>query len=110
MTPEQVKQIIREELAFMIKQNKLVFDKPIQILDGNDITLGKTVGTRFGTASDQKIGFFGATPQVQLVTGTWVQPTGGGSGVTDAIDIQARAGVSDLMSSLASFGFHGTWP
>jgi hypothetical protein len=116
MDREQVKQIIREELAFMIKQNKLVFDKPIQILDGNDITLGKTVGTRFGTqgyvsASDtgQKLAFFGKTPISQFPTGVVLQPTGGGTGVTDAIDIKARASISDLSSVMSQFGFFN-WP
>ncbi len=109
MTPDEVRTIIREELAFLIKQNKLVFDKPMQVLDGNDIVLGKTIGTRMGTSADQKWALFGNTPRSQAPTGTWVQPTGGGSGVSDAIDIQARAGVSDLMSVLSSFGFHGNW-
>lgn len=35
------------------------------IADGADVTLGTTTGTKIGATSQQKLGFFGATPVVQ---------------------------------------------
>lgn len=90
----------------MIKQNKLVFDKPIQILDGNDITLGKSIGTRLGNGTDQKLGFLGTTPRVRAPLGVLVQPTGGAT-----VDSEARASISDVISLLGNqsgFGFAET--
>ena len=107
MTPDEVRTIIREELAFLIKQNKLVFDKPMQVLDGNDIVLGKTNGTRLGNGTDQKLAFLGSAPRTRAGLGVIIQPTGGGSGVTDAIDIQARARINDLNSLLGSVSGFG---
>ena len=100
-----MRQVVREELAFMIKNKKLVFPFPIQILDGNDITLGKTVGTRIGTASDQKLGFFGATPITKIAQGVLIQRTGGATQ-----DAEARAGVADINYVLSLYGFHTFTP
>lgn len=68
MTPEEVRQIIREELASFIKSDRYMFEKTLQIADGRKIQLGRTNGTMIGTAADQKIGFFGKTPKVQVPT------------------------------------------
>ena len=99
MNEEQVRQIIRQELAFMVKNKKLVFPYPMQILDGNDITIGQTVGTRIGS-SGSKIALFGKTPIVQYPTGYLLQPTGGAT-----IDDVARARIQDINVLLAAFGF-----
>lgn len=37
----------------------------ITVADASDIALGTTTGTKFGTATTQKLGFFNATPVVQ---------------------------------------------
>ncbi|MDE2101004.1 MAG: hypothetical protein KGL39_27405 [Patescibacteria group bacterium] len=39
------------------------------LTDGANIALGSTTGTKLGTASTQKLGFFGATPVVQPTVG-----------------------------------------
>ena len=100
MNEEQIRAIIREELSFMIKNNKLVFPKPMQILDGNDMTLGQTVGTRIGTSASQKLAFLGATPRVQFPTGYLIQATGG-----TTIDYEARARIGDINELLFQLGF-----
>lgn len=97
---EEVRQIIKEELAFMIKNKKLVFPYPIQILDGNDIVLGQTNGTRFGTAASQLLAFFGVSPRVQYAHGYLLNRTGGATQ-----DAEARAGVADINALLVGFGF-----
>ena len=62
MTPEQVRQMIREELDKFDKTERFVFYKTLQFLDGRNIQTGKTNGTKIGTASDQLLGFYGKTP------------------------------------------------
>lgn len=98
MTPEEVRNIVREELAFMVKNKKLVFPYPIQILDGNDITLAKNVGTRIGTAVDQKLGFFGATPIVKHFDVGDVTVSGA------AEDGVARGAINDIHALLRLYG------
>lgn len=99
MTEQEIRQIIREELAHFMKGSKFVFNRPIQILDGNDITIASEHGTRIGTSGTQKIGFFGNTPIVQFPSGYIVQPTGG-----TVVDNECRATVSDMKYLLDQFG------
>lgn len=97
---EEVRKIIRDELSFLIKNNKIVLGKPMQILDGNDIVIGQTNGTRFGTAASQPIAFYGSSPRVQFPTGFLVAASGGGT-----IDTQARARIADLNELCYQLGF-----
>lgn len=112
MDKELIREVIREELAFMIKNKKLVFPFPIQILDGNDITLAKNVGTRIGTqgyvsGSDtgQKLAFLGKTPIVQYPPDYLLNHTETGVGVDNARDQYARASIADIQALLVAFGF-----
>lgn len=103
MTPDEVRQIIREELWFMMKGNdKLNFSLPIQIADGRNISVGKTTGTIIGTETTQKLGLWGTTPVVQ--------PTAiadlSGSGAD--IDGTARTGVNDILAKLRAVGIIAT--
>lgn len=68
MNEEDVKRILREELAELIKSDRFVFFKPIQMLDGRDIQLGLTNGTKLGKSASEKLGVWGATPIVQPTT------------------------------------------
>jgi len=54
------------------------------IADGSNIVLGSTTGTKIGTATTQKLGFFNATPQTQQVQGATLtnNVTAGGSANT----------------------------
>lgn len=65
MTEQEIRQIIRDELSNILKIDRYVFDKNIQILDDRNIQVGKTTGLKIGTETTQKIGFFGAVPVVQ---------------------------------------------
>jgi hypothetical protein len=40
-------------------------DRSITVSDGGNVVLGTTTGTKIGTATTQKLGFFGVTPVVQ---------------------------------------------
>ena len=62
LTEQDVRRIIKEELKDLLFSDRYVFHKTIQILGGRNIQLGTEEGTKFGTASTQLLGFYGATP------------------------------------------------
>ena len=98
MTKEEVQQIIREEFANMLKIDRFVFDKNIQLLDTRNIQFGKTTGTKIGEA-DQKLSVYGATPVVQ---GAFIaDPSGGGVG---EVDSNARSAINSILDRLIAFG------
>jgi hypothetical protein len=97
MTPDEVKKIIREELENVIKIDRYVFDRNIQILDARNIQIGRTTGTQIGTATDQKIGFYGETPVNQ--PDTVGDPSGG-----TTVDSQARSAINSIIDRLQELG------
>lgn len=98
MNEEQIRQLIREELAHFMTQSKFVFNRPIQIQDGNDVVLGQAHGTRWGTSTTQKQGFFGVTPVAQQAA--IPTPSGGAT-----VDSYARARIDDIRAVLIALGF-----
>jgi hypothetical protein len=52
-----------------VTDNRQCFDVCGSMADGVDLTLGTTTGTKIGTATNQKLGFFNATPVVQPTMG-----------------------------------------
>ena len=101
MTEEQIRQIIREELALLLGQDHFVFSKQIQILDGRNIQTAKGTGTKIGTeggATGQKLGFYGVTPIVQRVH--IADPTGG-----TTTDAEARTAINSILTALETLGF-----
>ena len=85
ITEEKVRQIIREELAGLIKSDRYTFEKLIQILDGRNIQVGTGTGTKIGTATGQKLGFFNATPVIQQTDGADLTNNVTSGGTTDTI-------------------------
>lgn len=70
-------------------------------LFNTDIILGTSTGTKIGTATTQKIGFYNATPIVQ------------GASVADAtggvfVDAEARTAINDLISRMEATGLIAT--
>ena len=65
LTEQDVRRIIGEELSRFSFSDRFVSPKTIQILDGRNIILGKGTGTRFGTETSQRIGFWNMTPITQ---------------------------------------------
>jgi hypothetical protein len=73
----------------------------LSITDAKDITLGTTTGTKIGTATTQKLGFYNATPIVQGAA--IADPTGGAT-----VDAEARTAINDLISRLEALGLIAT--
>lgn len=90
--------------------DKIIFEKDVEInsnftfatsitlLDSQNLILGTSVGTKIGTSSTQKIGFFGATPVAQQAN--IASPSGG---VT--VDAEARTAIISVLGVLDSLGF-----
>jgi len=98
MTEQEVRNIIREELAGLLMTDRYTFQKPLQIFDGKHVQLGKTNGTKFGTEATQKIGFLGKTPVVRQAAIS--DPSGGLT-----IDANARTAINSIIDVLQAFGF-----
>ena len=92
-----IREIIRDELKEILKIDKFVFDKHIQILDARNIQVGRTTGTSIGTEATQKLSFYGVTPVVQQ--GAITVPSGGLT-----VDAEARSSISDLITRIKNFG------
>jgi hypothetical protein len=52
-------------LTWMEDEDYFKFDDDVMIADGENVVLDTTTGTKIGTATSQKLGFFNATPVVQ---------------------------------------------
>lgn len=82
---EKIRQIIREEIASLFASDRYIFSKLIQILDGRNIQLGITTGTRIGTGATQKLSFFNATPVIRQTDGADLTNNVTAGGTTDVI-------------------------
>jgi hypothetical protein len=74
------------------------FDRHINLLNGVDIRLGGDKGSRIGTTTDDKLGFFGATPVKRNATPI-SNPSGGAT-----IDSVARGVITDINTRLKDLG------
>ena len=97
MDKEEVIKIIREELSNILKIDRYVFDKHLQILNARNIQFGRTNGTQIGTASDQLLAFYGTTPVDQ--PDTIADPSGGAT-----VDAEARTSIRTILDRLEELG------
>jgi hypothetical protein len=69
----------------------------LTVADANNIAVGTTTGTKIGTATTQKLGFFNATPVVQQAA------------VADATDAAtAITQLNDLLAAMRTLGLIAT--
>lgn len=80
----------------MVFIDKVVLTKPL-VLRNTYILAEGSDGLRFGKASTDKIGLYGATPVVQAAAIT--APTGGAT-----VDTQARSAISSIITALHNLG------
>ena len=65
LTEAQVREIIKNELQELLASDRYIFHKTIQILDGRNIQLGRSNGTKIGLSASEKLAFYGDTPIIQ---------------------------------------------
>lgn len=103
-TKQQVREIVRDEMA----KNKLVLNRPMQVLDGNDMILGKAQGTRIGTGISQKLAFLGSTPIIQRTAAAQAAVSGTADGTYSANEQTLINDLvtltNELRTSLVNFG------
>jgi len=97
MTEEQVREIIRQEMQMFFKTDRVLFPKHMQIMDGRNIQLGKTTGTKIGTETTQKLGFYNATPVAQQT----LADVAAGGGDSDGT---ARSKINAVIDVLQAIG------
>lgn len=107
MTSEELKAFIRE---IMRQESKELFDKELFTFKKNlklskyiDIEFDKVYGSKIGTDSTNKIGFYGVTPVVQQAT--IADPSGGG---VAGVDSSARGAINSIIDVLQALGFIST--
>lgn len=96
---KQITEIIRQELADTQAIDKFLFKKNIQIFNGRNIQTGRDIGTKIGTATDQKISFHNADPVIQASHIS--NPSGGAT-----TDTQARTAIDAILVILENKGFN----
>lgn len=69
----------------------------IDIVDGSNLSFGTTLGTKIGTATSQKIGFYNATPVDRPAA--VADPSGGGTQ-----DAEARTAIIAIIDRLIELG------
>lgn len=69
----------------------------LTMADAMNIVLNTTTGTKIGTATTQKLGFYNATPVVQQTNVT--NPTGGAT-----VDAEARTAIDAILTRLETLG------
>ena len=72
----------------------------LTITEAGNMILGTSNGTQIGTASGQKVGFFGVTPVVKAAA-----LTAAASAITHTAPGTPDAAIQDLVSTAASFGY-----
>ena len=101
---QEIKQIIANELSQIIKIDRFVISKNVQVLNARNFQFGRTNGTKLGTKGyvdaanpGQKIGLWGTTPITQ--PSAIADPTGG---VTT--DAEARTAIDAILDALQAIG------
>lgn len=107
MTEEQIREIIRHEFQEFIASDRFIFHKLVQFLDGRNIQLSKGTGTKIGTETNQKLGFYNATPVIQQTAITGVDnqtvDTTYGTQERDVIG-NCRTRINEIETALENLG------
>ncbi len=104
MTPQQEQRLkyVEQLLETLVKSDRYVFDKTLQLSDGRKIQLGRSTGTTIGTAADQKLSFYGVTPVVQA--GSITTPSSAGSSYSQSQANAVVTAVTAIITALKNAG------
>ena len=102
MTEQDVRRIIREELAKFSFSDRFFIYKNMQFADGVSIQAGLTNGLKVGMAITQKLSVYGVTPVVQA--GAISAPTTQGVSYVQA-DVQSIVtAINSIRTALTNIG------
>lgn len=90
--------VLEKIIHIFVFSDRYVFQRHLQLLDGQNIQVATGTGTKIGTTTGQKLGFFNATPVVQQAS--IADPTGGAT-----VDAEARTAINSILDVLDVFGF-----
>ena len=107
MEEDQIREVIKDELGSLLKSDRYLIERMMQFNDGKNIQLGKTTGTKLGTETTQKLGFYNATPIVRpsaltAEVGGTIDGTYGAAEETEMINMRTRIG--ELEDTLQALG------
>ena len=85
-------------LVSFVKTDKFILSRDVKMTNGRSFVFSTDVGTMFGTAADQKLSLWGATPVVQPSAIADITVTG-----TDT-DGDARTKINEIIATLEAIG------
>lgn len=94
-----IKEVMRQESNELFAIQEFIFRNQIRLEEGINIKLSPKIGTKIGTATDQKLSFWGVIPVVQ--PNTISDPSGGG---TAGVDTPARDTIKAVIVRLKETG------
>lgn len=110
MLKQRVK-YLEDTINNLVITDRYTLKKKIDVFDGSNITLGYNLGTQLGTASTQKLGFYGKTPIIRpSSSGTTLDMTTvGGTAVTESNGFGGGLGgtyytIGDIVKHLKNIG------
>jgi hypothetical protein len=101
-TKKEVAEIVHKELARILGSDRYIFTRDLELANGRNIQVGRSVGTSIGTATDQKLSVYGETPVVQA--GAISTPSSAG-GVYSQSQVQSVVdAVNSIITAIKNFG------
>ena len=93
---QQRVKLLENVLFSFVKSDNFSFQKHITLFDGLNISTSIGTGTKIGTATSQKIGFWNVTPVVQPSTtgATGVTSAGSGTAIKDDTTMTGSSGTT----------------
>lgn len=91
-------QFLENILRGLVLSDRYVFQRDVQMMPGRNFQLPTSTGTKFGTATTQKLAFYGVTPVDQPAT------VSDPSGQANDLDTEARAAINTIIDRLQELG------
>lgn len=102
---EQVKERVKSLegiISQLVFSDRYVVSRTLQLQDGRNVQLGKGAGTKMGTETTQKLGFFNATPVVRRSAIS--APSSPGSSYAQAEAQSAVTAINSIRQALIDLG------